>query len=186
MADAAKLPPILLPILPPILPPILEIKRTLDGREKRFSCRRLAGDADHQRAVLLFVHDQAMHVHGVDLAPGTITFGYFWADRPYNAYHWLDAMGATIGVYFNLADETRITDDVLEWRDLTVDVLTTAAGRVDVLDEDELPAELDPALRAHIDAGKAAILDHVTAVLAEIERESQALRPLVFAGERRS
>lgn len=164
----------------PNLPPVLEIKRTLDGREKLFSCRLLAGDPEHRRAVLLFVLENAMHVHGVDLPPGTVTFGYFWTDRPYNAYHWLDARGETIGVYFNLADSTRISDDRLEWRDLTVDILTTPAGRCDVLDEDELPAELEPALRRRIDEGKAAILEHTAALLAELERQSRALRPLLF------
>jgi|SRR5579872_4978614 len=165
------------------LPPVLEIKRTLDGREKRFTCQRLAGEAAERRLVVLFVAPAAMHVHGVDLPAGTITFGHFWADRPYNAYHWMDAGGATVGVYFNISDETRIGESLLEWRDLTVDILTTPAGRVDVLDEDELPADLPSSLRARIDEGKAAILNHTAAVLAEIERESRALAPLVFGAE---
>ena len=47
-----------------------------------------------------------------------------------------------------------IDDGRLEWRDLTVDVLATPAGRLEVLDEDELPADLDAATRARIEAGK--------------------------------
>ncbi len=164
------------------LPPVLEIKRTLDGREKRFACQLLSRDADGRRAVVLFVAPAAMHVHGVDLPPGTVTFGYFWADRAYNAYHWMNGCGDTLGVYFNLSDRTRIADGVLEWRDLTVDILTTPAGRVDVLDEDELPADLPPDLRRHIDEGKAAILADTPALLADIEAQSRALWPLAFAG----
>ena len=161
------------------LEPVLEVKRTLSGVEKRFQCRRLAGDARH--AVVLWVADQPMHVHGVDLPAGTISFGHFWTDRLYNVYHWVDGARRTIGYYFNIADGTRIGAEVLEWRDLTVDVLATPAGRLDVLDEDELPADLDPELRTRIDAGKAAILGAPAAVMAEVEAASRALYPLVFA-----
>jgi Protein of unknown function (DUF402) len=163
------------------LPPVLEIKRTLDGREKRFDCQLLAGDAEGGRAVVLFVAKAPMHVHGIDLPPGTVTFGYFWRDRPYNAYHWMNGEGQTIGVYFNLSDSTRIGDGVLEWRDLTVDVLTTPAGRIEVLDEDELPADLSSDIRRRIDDGKAEILRDTPALLADIERQSRALRPRALA-----
>jgi len=163
----------------PELPAILEIKRTLDGREKRFDCRLLSlADASH--AAVLWVAPDAMHVHGVDLPAGTVTFGHFWTDRAYNVYHWTDRSGATIGFYFNLADSTRIADGLIEWRDLTVDVLAMPGGRLEVLDEHELPADLDPALQRTIDAGKAAILDDPAAVMAEIEAASRALYPLAF------
>jgi predicted RNA-binding protein associated with RNAse of E/G family len=162
----------------PSLPPVLEVKRTLSGREKRFDCRLLAADARH--AVLLWVAAAPMRVHGVELPAGTVSFGHFWTDRLYNVYHWVDASGATVGFYFNIADETRIAPGRLDWRDLTVDVLATPAGRLEVLDEDELPADLDPALRRRIDLGKASILDAPARVMAEIEAASAALRPLAF------
>jgi len=160
------------------LPHVVEVKRTLSGREKRFQCRLLAGDARH--AAVLWVAPEPMHVHGVDLPAGTISFGHFWTDRPYNVYHWTDTSGATIGFYFNLADSTRIAEGLIEWRDLTVDVLAMPGGRLEVLDEHELPADLDPALQRTIDAGKAAILDDPAAVMAEIEAASRALYPLAF------
>ncbi len=124
------------------LPEILEVKRTLDGREKHFQCRLIEGA--QRQAVVLFVAPAAMHVHGIDLPAGTVTFGHFWTERLYNVYHWLDARSGTIAFYFNLADQTVIEAARLEWRDLTVDVLATPAGRVDVLDEDELPADARP------------------------------------------
>src|SRR5882672_11470070 len=161
--------------MPQPLPPesialIVEIKRTLAGVEKRFQCRLLRGDARH--VVVLWVAPQPMHVHGVDLPAGTVSFGHFWTDRPYNAYHWLDPSGDTIGFYFNVSDQTRLGPGVLEWRDLVIDVLALPGGRVAVLDEDELPGELDPAVRAGIDAGRAALLTDPGAVMAEIEAAS--------------
>ena len=162
----------------PILTPILEIKRTLAGVEKRFDCTRLAGDPRH--VVVLWIAREPMQVHGVELPAGTISFGHFWSERFYNVYHWVDAGGQTLGLYFNIADRTRIAADRLEWRDLVVDVLATPAGRVEVLDEDELPPALDEEVAAHLAAGKAAILDAPARVIAEVEAASRALYPLVF------
>jgi hypothetical protein len=164
--------------VPDTLPDILEVKRTLDGREKRFRCRLIDGDRRH--TVVLFVAPTAMQVHGVDLPAGTVTFGHFWTDRYYNVYHWLDTRGGTIGYYFNLSDGTTIGDGRLEWRDLTLDVLATPAGRLDVLDEDELPKDLDPAARGHIAAGRRAILSDPRQLMAEIEERSRAVYPRVF------
>jgi len=157
------------------LPPILEIKRTLDGREKRFDCRLLARAADDRHAAVLWVAPAPMHVHGVDLPTGTISVGHFWSDRHYNVYHWLDPAGQTLGYYFNICDQTRITADVIDWRDLIIDVLALPEGRLDLLDEHELPAELPPGVAAHIAAGTRAILDSPAALLAEIEAASRAV-----------
>jgi predicted RNA-binding protein associated with RNAse of E/G family len=158
---------------------ILEIKRTLAGEEKRFDCLRLAGNADH--VVVLWIARAPMHVHGVDLPAGTVSFGHFWTGRFYNVYHWVDAdRRTTIGFYFNLADQTRIAASEIVWRDLVVDVLATPDGRVEVLDEDELPEPLDTEVAAHISDGKTAILGEPARVMTEIETASRALYPLVF------
>jgi predicted RNA-binding protein associated with RNAse of E/G family len=165
----------------PPLTPIVEIKHTLAGEEKRFDCLRLAGDADH--AVVLWIARAPMHVHGVDLPAGTVSFGHFWTDRPYNVYHWVDPdRRTTIGFYFNLADQTRISAGELVWRDLIVDVLATPAGRLEVLDEEELPWPIDSEVAVQIAEGKMAILGAPAKVMAEIEAASRSLFPLVFPG----
>jgi hypothetical protein len=160
------------------LPPVLELKRTLDGCQKTFQCRLVAGD--DRQAVLLFVAPAPMHVHGVDLPAGTVTFAHYWTDRLYNVYHWLDARGGTIGFYFNLADSTAIEEGRLAWRDLTVDVLATPDGRLEVLDEHELPPDLDPLIGARIALGRAAILADPARLMAEIEQRSRQLYGVVF------
>jgi hypothetical protein len=156
---------------------IVEVKRTLAGVEKRFDCRLLARTDTH--VAVLWIAPDPMHVHGVDLPAGTVSFGHFWTDRSYNVYHWLRSDKTTIGYYFNISDRTIVEPAQLSWRDLTVDVLATPEGRLDVLDEDELPADLDAEGRAHIAAGKAAILGAPAAVMAEVEAASRALVPLV-------
>ena len=160
------------------LPRIVEIKRTLAGGEKRFDCGVLRADGSHM--VVLFVAPAAMHVHGVDLAAGTVTFGHFWTDRPYNVYHWLDAdSGATIGRYVNLADETRIEPGTLSWRDLVVDILIGRDGAVTVLDEDEIPDDLPVDLRQSIESAKADVIGAAAALIAELEAYRRVLWPRV-------
>jgi len=63
----------------------------------------------------------------------------------------------------------------LHWRDPIVDLLVTPDGRCRVLDEDELPPDLDPALRMRIAAARDAVLAGHPALLAEVERRSAAL-----------
>ena len=65
---------------------------------------------------------------------------------------------------------------MIEWRDLIVDVLALPGGRLDVLDEDELPAELPPGdRRPHRRRQAARILAAPAAVMAEIEAASRAV-----------
>lgn len=158
------------------LPRLLEVKRTLEGREKRFECRVLARSQDS--VVVLFVAAEAMHVHGVELPAGTVTFGHFWRDRPYNVYHWLRAGdGEAIGVYANLADETRLGGDTLAWLDLIVDLLVLPGRQPQVLDEDELPGDLSPPLRARIAEARRCLLRDLPALLVELEEARVALWP---------
>lgn len=168
----------------PELPRIVETKRTLAGREKIFQCRLLSSCAPDS-VVLLFVSDAAVRVHDLALPAGTVTFGYFWRDRPYNVYHWMTPAGATLACYVNLADATTIDADHLRWRDLTVDVLLLPGAAPVVLDEDELPADLDAATRAAVAAARDEVLASAEAIRAEVEGRSHQLWPRAFAGEGR-
>src|SRR6185369_5367660 len=127
---------------------ITETKRTLTGGQKTFPCRVL--DRAAAALTVLFVSDRAYQVGGLDLPTGTVTFGHFWAARPYNVYHWLTPGGATLGLYFNLADNTQIGPTTLSYRDLTVDLLARPGAVPQVLDQDELPADLDQGTRQRI------------------------------------
>ena len=110
---------------------------------------------------------------------GSFTLGYFWQDRPYNVYHWLDPDERTLAYYANIADRTAITATTIAWRDLVVDVLIRPNGSVEVLDEDELPADLPPPVARRIDHARAALVAGAAALAAEIEHAlpSLARRP---------
>lgn len=164
------------------LPEIIETKRTLTGEQRVYHCRVV--ERSSGALVVLFISDRAMHVGGLDLPPGTVTFGYFWADRPYNAYHWMQPGGTTLGVYFNLADETNLDDEgAFSWRDLAVDVLLRPGMDAVVLDEDQLPPSLPR--RDQIERATRALVAAAPAIVAALEQRTTALWPRVFGGARR-
>ena len=157
---------------------ITEVKTTLAGRVDCFVCDVVVRTGE--RVVALYRLPAAREVHGVGLPAGTVTVGYFWTDRPFNLYHWIGPDGATLAHYFNVGDVTRLDGDLLEWSDLAVDVLATPDGRVRVLDEDELPPDLDPAVRRYVAAARDRVLRDLPALIRESERESaRVLRRLV-------
>lgn len=152
---------------------IVEYKETLAGERKRFRCTLVARAPGE--VVVRYVLSRDGQVAGLRLPRGTVSFGYFWTHRPYNVYHFVEPDGTTRALYVNIVDRTRLTTRAVHWRDLTVDLLITPDGRCQVLDEDELPPDLDPALRAWIAAARDDVAATYPALLAEVERRSAAL-----------
>ena len=103
---------------------ITEIKTTLAGERKTFSCELLHREPGE--VVVVYRMPRDVQLEDVMLRADTLSLGYFREDRPYNAYHWVDAGLDTVALYFNISDRTRIGDDSVAWRDLAVDVLITA------------------------------------------------------------
>ncbi len=112
-----------------------EIKRTLDGREHRYQCTLIARTAEW--VALRYDLPQAARVGTLALPAGAVTVAHYWSGRSLTAYHWLDAGLHTLGVYLNAASDVRLGPDAVSWLDLALDVLVTAAGGVEVLDDDE-------------------------------------------------
>lgn len=123
---------------------ILEVKQTLSGERHEFQCDLLHSDAGS--AAVLYRLPKSIQLHGVALRQGDLSIGYFWESRCYNVYHFLSCAGETRAFYLNICDSTRIRADRIFWRDLVVDILITSAGEYRVLDESELPANLEPRL----------------------------------------
>jgi len=109
------------------------------------------------------------------LPRGSISLGYFWQHKPFNLYHWVDDKGQTLALYFNICDNTRISEEQIGWRDLCVDVLLTPDLRCRVLDEDELPDDLDDELQTYIDSARASLCADPAHLLAAFVARSAAL-----------
>jgi hypothetical protein len=173
------------------LPPVLEVKTLLDGRRKEFACRVIERSPD--ALVVLFVSDKEYVVGGgagygpgesLILPVGTVTFGHFWVDRPYNVYHWQTPAGRTLAHYFNLASDTTLSVDRLAWRDLTLDVLVLPDGQPRLLDEDELPAGLDQVTMAAIDRARSVVLTEHRRCIGELEAAADRIWPALFGAGR--
>jgi uncharacterized protein DUF402 len=150
----------------------LEVKRRLDGTVRTYPCEAVEITDDH--AVLLYRLPGPGRVADLALPAGTLTVAYYWADRPYNVYHWIAPSGETLGYYFNLSGPVRIGRDRLEWEDLEVDVLVTADGRVQVLDEDAVP-EGAAARLPEIARARERVLADWRVVTEDVERASRAV-----------
>ena len=156
---------------------ITERKTRLDGSVTEFTCEPLLVEPA-RRASLLYVADREWAMAGTDLrvAPGTVTVGHFWVDRPYNVYHWL-VDGRTLAYYCNVAADTRIATDLVAYTDLVIDVLLRPSGAAEVLDEDELPDDLAPAHRLAIARALEALITNPRLLIREIEdATAEALR----------
>ncbi|MCZ7578547.1 MAG: DUF402 domain-containing protein [Dehalococcoidia bacterium] len=57
----------------------------------------------------------------VEVPAGSVSYGYFWARRPYNVYRWLRADGTLIAHRFDAVTEVRIAGDSVRYRDLALD-----------------------------------------------------------------
>jgi len=152
---------------------ITEIKTTLAGERKTFACELLQATATD--AVVVYRMPTDHQLEDILLRKGTLSLGYFWQDRPFNAYHWIDARLDTVALYFNVSDNTIISAESIAWRDLVVDILITPDGRCRVLDEDELPADIDPELQHYIDQTRGQLCREPLSRLAEYDKLTRLL-----------
>lgn len=151
---------------------ITERKVRLDGTHVEFDCEPLLIEPG-RRAIVRYEIDRDRAIPGTDLVvpAGAVTIAHYWMDRPYNVYHWL-AGGRTLAYYCNVAEPLEVTDDLVSYLDLVVDVLVRPTGPSQVLDEDELPADLDPRFRQLLARALEQLADPGP-ISREIERESR-------------
>lgn len=152
---------------------ITEIKTTLGGECKRFECERI--HYAEAETIVLYRMPADHQLEDLLLPENTVSLGYFWETRAYNAYHWVDDNRQTLALYFNICDNTRISPTQVAWRDLTVDVLITPDLRCRVLDENELPDDLDLDLLSRINATRDALCAEPARLLQAFEKSSRAL-----------
>jgi protein associated with RNAse G/E len=153
---------------------VVEVKRRLDGSEARFACDTVLVEPG-RRAVIRYVLDRSWSVPGVSLRPGMETYGHFWIERPFNAYHWLDGE-RTIAVYFNVGVVDEIAYERVVWRDYVIDILALPDGTVRVLDEDELPSNAPAQVRWVVATTRDELVRNIGNRVREVERETVRAR----------
>src|SRR5207253_684501 len=72
-------------------------------------------------------HDDLGTIH-----KGTVSFEYFWSNRWYNIFRFLEPDGQFRNFYCNIAMPPSVHGDVLEFVDLDIDVVVWADGHREV------------------------------------------------------
>jgi hypothetical protein len=142
----------------------IEKKQTLSGDVYLFACELLLLKSD--LGVLKYVIDREYDIQGIRLQPGDITYGLYWTNRPYTLYVWY-LTGDRVVHYFNISDRTSLQPQEFLWRDLAIDILIADDHSVHILDEDELPGDLDPVLFSYIQKAKAAVIRDYSSIIDE-------------------
>lgn len=150
------------------MPACLERKTLLSGDVQEFVCDLLYHS--ERFGVLRYVLDRPYSVGPYSLASGDVTYALYWSDRPYTLYTWRIKRIRRTLYYFNLADSIILRPDAFQWRDLVVDILIDDKHTIHILDEEELPRELDPALLASIRYAKQHVLDCFPTIIREADR----------------
>lgn len=155
--------------------PIKEVKHTLAGERQEFVCRLL--ERSPTRVVLLYPISQGRRIADVLIPDHSRTYAYYWTDRPYNVYHWVDEDGRTIAYYINLSAGVTFRQDAVEWNDLAVDLLITPDGVIRILDEADAAAASGD-VQTRIAAARAQALADKPALLAEVAASTERLRKI--------
>ncbi len=150
----------------------IEKKLTLSGKVYLFECELLL--LNDVLGVLKYVIDREYIVDGIKLHPGDITHALYWMDRPYTLYIWHLSRDRVV-YYFNIADRISLQPREFLWRDLAVDILIDDGRNIHVLDEDELPDNLDPELSCYIQNAKTTIMREYASIIHEANTIVSAL-----------
>ena len=156
---------------------IREVKSSLlDKPDHAFNCELVAVETTvgAAAAIILYRMPRAMTIFGIDMPEGSFTLGYFWQDRPYNVYHWLDPGRAHAG----LLRQHRGSDGDYRHHDCLARSRGRRAGATERRGRGtgrRRATRRPPAARARrIDYARAALVDGAAALAAEIEHVSQA------------
>lgn len=74
----------------------------------------------------------------VEVPRGSVSYGYFWARRPYSLYRWLSPEGALIAHRIDAVTDVRITESEVAYRDLVLDWWVLPNEELIEEDRDEL------------------------------------------------
>ena len=153
---------------------VLERKVRLDGSVQEWTCELLVLEAGRYAAVrYVLPEERSLDGTLLVLPAGTVTIGHFWADRAYTAYHWLSGE-RTLGVYCSVAELLEVEPEGIVYLDLAVDVLFLPGGEVSVLDEHELPSDIERETLKTIEEAVAALRADPPGLLADVESATRA------------
>jgi predicted RNA-binding protein associated with RNAse of E/G family len=119
---------------------ITERKIGADGSVREYHCQLAA--SRRGLTVIRFDMPQGASVFGapVDIPPGSVSYGWFWARKPYSLYRMFGPDGALLAHRFDAVASVRLGDDAVEYRDLVLDWWVLPDDTIVEEDRDELDA----------------------------------------------
>lgn len=119
---------------------VIERKLKHDGTVREYPCE-LAW-LDDRVAVVRFALPNGGSAFGVPVAvpPGSVSWGFFWARRPYNLYRIASPEGVVLAHRFDAVTDVRMGEEVISYRDLVLDWWALPDGTLAEEDREEFDA----------------------------------------------
>ncbi len=145
----------------------IEQKVLLSGELHEYHCELVL--LTDTFGVLRYVIDREYHLDGITLYPGEVTLAFYWTNRPYTLYSWRHNKPGQELYYFNIADRVSLSQAKFAWRDLVVDILIDGHENAHILDEDDLPSNLDLELRDYIKRANHHLLTNYHQIIEDVK-----------------
>lgn len=87
-----------------------------------------------------WTRSQTVTVGFLTFAAGDILLEYYYRNEWFNIFKLYTGSGRLKGWYCNLAEPVTLTDSLIRWRDLALDLIISPDGQQMVMDEDEFEA----------------------------------------------
>ena len=115
---------------------ILEIKRHLNKADESYLCDLLKRNSDW--IIVKYVSERPGRVGSVTFDAGSTTFAYYRTGMGYVIWKMLSPGDRLEGYLFHICQDICVEEDKVNYLDLLLDVWIDPAGRITILDRDEV------------------------------------------------
>ena len=117
---------------------IVERKYKPDGSVREYACELVARHPG--LTVVRFLMPDGGDIFGapISVPPGSVSFGWFWARRPYNLYRMFGPDDRLLCHRFDAVADVRLLEGAIEYRDLVLDWWVLPDDTILEEDRDEL------------------------------------------------
>lgn len=143
-----------------------EIKHTYFGEEVTANCYLC--DLTQGTGILKYYFEDTWVVNGLTLGPPMTTLAYYSDTKPYNVYCWFTEENEVIAYYFNIVENTSLSPDLFSYHDLIVDILVYPDLTYEVLDEDEIPKDINVNTLTYIEDTKSEIISNLSDIINKV------------------
>ncbi len=119
---------------------IVERKFKPDGSVREYACELVARAPGLLVVRFRLEEGGAAFATPIDVPPDSLSYGWFWARRPYNLYRMFRADGSLIAHRFDAVADVKLREDAVEYRDLVLDWWVMPDDTIVEEDRDELDA----------------------------------------------